>query len=92
MIGVRRFKTDEEALEYANASNFGLSSAVFGRDIEHALRIARGIVTGACHINGASRIRFIKLASLAHRYYDPRLGSDPSRGDQGKRCVLPSLS
>lgn len=42
----------EEALEKANDSEFGLSSAIFTQDINRALHFAKNIDAGMCHING----------------------------------------
>lgn len=42
---------DQDALKLANASPYGLSSAVFTGDMERGLRFARGIVAGMTHIN-----------------------------------------
>jgi acyl-CoA reductase-like NAD-dependent aldehyde dehydrogenase len=43
---------EEEALELANDTEYGLSAAVFTRDLQRGLRFARGIESGAVHING----------------------------------------
>ena len=51
---LERVKSDDEAVEKANASDFGLSSAVFSRDIQRALDIAKRLQTGICHINAAT--------------------------------------
>jgi acyl-CoA reductase-like NAD-dependent aldehyde dehydrogenase len=45
-------KTEEEALELANDTEYGLSSAVFTGDLARGLRFAREIEAGAVHING----------------------------------------
>jgi succinate-semialdehyde dehydrogenase/glutarate-semialdehyde dehydrogenase len=45
------FKTDQEALEIANDSPFGLGSAVFSKNIERAQEIASQIEAGLCFIN-----------------------------------------
>jgi acyl-CoA reductase-like NAD-dependent aldehyde dehydrogenase len=45
-------KGDEEASELANDTAYGLSSAVFTRGLGRGLRFARGIESGAVHING----------------------------------------
>ncbi len=42
----------EEAVRVANDSEYGLSSAVYGRDLNRALAVARRIESGICHING----------------------------------------
>ncbi|MDG2029105.1 MAG: aldehyde dehydrogenase family protein [Acidimicrobiales bacterium] len=43
---------DEEAVRIANNSEFGLSGAVFGEDIERCRAVARGIRSGTISING----------------------------------------
>ncbi|MDG1739104.1 MAG: aldehyde dehydrogenase family protein [Paracoccaceae bacterium] len=42
----------EEGLERANDSEYGLSSAIFTKDIDKAFHFARNIDAGMCHING----------------------------------------
>jgi benzaldehyde dehydrogenase (NAD) len=42
----------EAALACANDNAYGLSAAVFGRDVGRALEVAARIVSGICHING----------------------------------------
>jgi len=42
----------EEAIGTANDNEFGLSAAVFGRDIARAFNVARRIESGICHVNG----------------------------------------
>lgn len=43
--------SDEEALELANDTDFGLGGAVFSRDQERALRIARQLDVGMSNVN-----------------------------------------
>lgn len=45
-------KSEEEALELANDTEYGLSAAIFTKDLGKALRMARQIESGAVHING----------------------------------------
>ena len=47
-----RVKGDEEAIRVANDTPYGLSAAVFSRDVTRAFGVARRIDTGICHING----------------------------------------
>jgi acyl-CoA reductase-like NAD-dependent aldehyde dehydrogenase/ABC-type branched-subunit amino acid transport system ATPase component len=42
----------DDAVRIANDTPYGLSSAVFGRDINRAFAVARRLETGICHING----------------------------------------
>jgi vanillin dehydrogenase len=51
-VSITRFKTVEEAIQLANDTEYGLSAAVFGRDIARALEIAKRIDSGMCHVNG----------------------------------------
>jgi vanillin dehydrogenase len=44
----------EEALRVANDTEYGLSSAVFSRDVSKAMKLAERLETGICHINGAT--------------------------------------
>jgi benzaldehyde dehydrogenase (NAD) len=50
--GIVRVGGDEEAIACANDNEFGLSSAVFSRDIARAMNVAKRIESGICHING----------------------------------------
>jgi len=51
-VSITRFRTVEEAIRLANDTEYGLSSAVFGRDIARAVEVAKRIDSGMCHING----------------------------------------
>jgi benzaldehyde dehydrogenase (NAD) len=42
----------DEAIACANDNDYGLSAAVFGRDIARAFNVARRIDSGICHVNG----------------------------------------
>jgi acyl-CoA reductase-like NAD-dependent aldehyde dehydrogenase len=51
---VLRAASDDEAVALANDTEYGLTSAIFSRDIARALGIAARIDAGMCHINGAT--------------------------------------
>lgn len=42
----------DEAVRTANDTEYGLSAAVFGKDIVRALNVAKRIDSGICHVNG----------------------------------------
>lgn len=52
VISIMRAKDTEDAIRITNDTEFGLSAAVYGRDIIRALDVAKRIETGSCHING----------------------------------------
>jgi len=47
-----RVKDEAEAIRVANDTEYGLSSAVFTKDVQRGLDVANQIETGICHING----------------------------------------
>ncbi len=47
-----RVADEEEAIHVANDTEYGLSSAVFSRDVQRAMAVAARIESGICHING----------------------------------------
>jgi acyl-CoA reductase-like NAD-dependent aldehyde dehydrogenase len=49
-----RVKGAEQALEVANDTAYGLSSAIFSRDVSRALDLASRLDAGCVHINGAT--------------------------------------
>ncbi|KEA63084.1 putative VANILLIN dehydrogenase oxidoreductase protein [Marinobacterium lacunae] len=51
---VIRVSGEEEAIRVANDTEYGLSAAVFSRDLQRAMRVAERIESGICHINGAT--------------------------------------
>ncbi|WP_269933047.1 aldehyde dehydrogenase [Aminobacter sp. HY435] len=52
VVTVVRVGSVDEAVRVANDTEYGLSSAVFSRDINRAMAVARRIESGICHING----------------------------------------
>jgi len=52
IVAIIRARDAEHAIELANDSQYGLSAAVFTRDIALGLTIARRIQSGICHVNG----------------------------------------
>jgi len=52
VVCIIRVKDDAEAVRIANDTEYGLTSAVFSENIRRALKMARRIDAGMCHING----------------------------------------
>lgn len=50
-VGLARAKTLDEAIALANDSRYGLSAAIFTRDIDQAMTFAREAESGNIHIN-----------------------------------------
>ncbi|CAN9128161.1 unnamed protein product [Alternaria alternata] len=50
-VSVIEISSDEEAIEIANDTDYGLSGAVFTENLGRGLRIAKQIESGAIHIN-----------------------------------------
>ncbi|AML50003.1 betaine-aldehyde dehydrogenase [Falsihalocynthiibacter arcticus] len=51
VMAVLDFETEEEGLRRANATEFGLSAAVFTRDLARGHRVAAALEAGTCWIN-----------------------------------------
>ncbi len=50
-VSITRVKTVDEAVALANDTEYGLSAAVFTRDLAKGIEIAKRIDTGICHVN-----------------------------------------
>lgn len=51
VLCVHPFKTEEEAVELANATKYGLAGNIWSRDLAQILRVARKIRTGTLWVN-----------------------------------------
>jgi len=52
VVAVIRARDEAHAIELANDTQYGLSAAVFTRDVMRGMKVARQIKSGICHING----------------------------------------
>lgn len=55
-VTVLRFKTDEEALEIANCTEYGLGSGLWTQNLQRAHQFAKKINAGMCWINSYKRV------------------------------------
>lgn len=51
-VSITRVKSADEAVQLANDTEYGLSAAVFTRDIARGIEVAKRIESGICHVNG----------------------------------------
>jgi acyl-CoA reductase-like NAD-dependent aldehyde dehydrogenase len=51
-VSITRVKSTDEAIRLANDTEYGLSAAIFTKDIAKGLELAKKIESGICHING----------------------------------------
>ncbi len=61
VLPVARVKDDEEAVEIANRTEYGLDASIFTRDFSRAYRLATRIKAGTIFINDTTRLRFDNL-------------------------------
>jgi len=76
VIPVMPFSDEDEAIQLANDSQFGLSASVFGKDVEAAKRVASQIDAGGISINDAS---------LTNQVFDAEKNSFKNSGLYGSR-------
>ena len=52
VVAVLRASSVDDAVRIANDTEYGLSAAVFGQDVNRAMAVAQRLETGICHVNG----------------------------------------
>ncbi|MFP3157622.1 MAG: aldehyde dehydrogenase family protein [Caldivirga sp.] len=61
VLPVAKVKSDDEAVEVANRTEYGLDASIFTRDFSRAYRLASRIKAGTVFINDTTRLRFDNL-------------------------------
>lgn len=56
VLTVQTFKEEDEAVEMANGTSFGLASGVWSQDIDRAMRVARKMRAGTAWVNTYNRL------------------------------------
>jgi acyl-CoA reductase-like NAD-dependent aldehyde dehydrogenase len=76
VVSVQRFRDEDQAVEWANDVDFGLSASVWTRDTARAMRVARRIQAGAVWIN----THFMITPEMPHGgYKESGYGKDMSK-------------
>jgi len=82
VLPVMPFDDEDQAVAWANGTDYGLSGCVFSRDLDHARAIASRMQAGAISINDAA---------LTAMVYDAPKQSFKQSGLGGSRMGKPSL-
>ena len=56
VLVIQKFKTEEEAIALANATEYGLGGYICTQDVKRAHRVASALKTGFVHVNGSRNI------------------------------------
>ena len=74
VLSIMPYDTEEEAIEIANDSMYGLAGAVWAGDKERAMAVARRIRTGQVDVNGGSFNPFAPFGGYKQSGYGRELG------------------
>jgi acyl-CoA reductase-like NAD-dependent aldehyde dehydrogenase len=58
VVAVLPFDDEADAIELANATDFGLAGSIFTNDLGRALRVSRGVESGNLSVNSHSSVRY----------------------------------
>lgn len=86
VVPIVRIRSDEEALQIANASEYGLLTAVWTRDLARGLRFAEAVDAGWVNINESTNYW------ESHLPFGGRAGSSSGAGRVGGTSVLEAFT
>ena len=58
IVTVHAFEDESDAIEIANATEFGLSGSIWTRDVGRAIRVSRAVESGNLSVNSHSSVRY----------------------------------
>jgi acyl-CoA reductase-like NAD-dependent aldehyde dehydrogenase len=62
VLSLMRFETEEQAIDIANSTEYGLASYVYTKDIDRIQRLVTALRAGGVYVNGASPVVGCELA------------------------------
>jgi acyl-CoA reductase-like NAD-dependent aldehyde dehydrogenase len=62
VLSLMRFQTEEQAIQIANSTQYGLASYVYTKDIDRIQRMVTALRAGGVYVNGASPVVGCELA------------------------------
>ncbi len=68
VVPIISFDTEEEAIEIANSSKYGLCGCVFTEDMKAATRVCNALECGGTVVNGASFFRSFEMPFGGYKY------------------------
>ena len=86
VVPITKIRSDDEALQIANSSPYGLLSAVWTRDLARGLRFAEAVRTGWVNVNESSNYW------ESHLPFGGRAGSQSGVGRVGGRFALEAFT
>ncbi len=86
VVPITTIRSDDEALQIANSSQYGLLSAVWTRDLARGLRFAEAVRTGWVNVNDSSNYW------ESHLPFGGRAGSQSGVGRVGGRFALETFT
>jgi acyl-CoA reductase-like NAD-dependent aldehyde dehydrogenase len=62
VLSLMRFETEEQAIQIANSTQYGLASYVYTKDVDRIKRMVTALSAGGVYVNGASPVVGCELA------------------------------
>ncbi|KAM3069550.1 mitochondrial aldehyde dehydrogenase [Clarireedia jacksonii] len=91
-VVIASFKTEEDAMQMANDTTYGLGSAIFTRDLERAHKLARRIEAGTVWINSSQDSDFrIPFGGVKQSGIGRELGEEGLKGYSQTKAVHVNL-
>jgi len=81
VVGLYRFKTEDEGIALANDTDYGLNASVWGKDIDNAMRVVRRIDSGNVNINDILATAYASKGTPSGGLKQSGVGA--RHGDQG---------